>query len=267
MIEMTRYAPGSFCWADLATNDPDSAKAFYAGLFGWEAVDSPTDAGVPYTMLLTDGRPVGALYAMGPDHAGAPPHWQNYVSVEDVDAAVAAVQDHGGTVLMAPVDIMDSGRMAMVQDPSGAVLGLWQGKRHLGAGLWNQPGAICWNELLTRDLARAERFFADLFGWTAKTNPSVMEGKYHILVNAGQDVGGMMQIGPDWGPMPPNWTVYFGVGDCDGTIAEAERRGGRLMFPAVEISNVGRFAYLQDSQGAVFAVIQQAHPHASAAES
>lgn len=259
MPEMTSHLPGSFCWADLATNDTDSAKAFYTEIFGWEAVDVPTDAGVPYTMLHKEGNLVCALYTMVPDHGGVPPHWQSYVAVEDVDVAAAAVQNHGGIVLMPSMDVMESGRMLMLQDPAGAVLGLWQANEHVGAGLWNQPGAICWNELLTRDPDRAERFFRELFGWTAKTNPDVMEGKYRVLVNAGQEVGGMMQIEPEWGPMPPSWTVYFGVDDCDATVAEAERQGGKLLFPAMEIENVGRFAYLQDPQGAVFAIIQQAH--------
>jgi predicted enzyme related to lactoylglutathione lyase len=260
MPEMKSHQPGSFCWADLATNDTDGAKTFYSSLFGWDAVDTPTDVGVPYTMLLKGGKPVCALYAMAPSQTGLPPHWQSYVSVEDVDTAAAAFPTHGGSVLMPPMDIMESGRMSMVQDPTGAVLGLWQAKQHLGAELWNQPGAICWNELLTRDMGQAERFFADQFGWTIKTSQSVMEGKYCIFVNAGQEVGGMMQIEPEWGPMPSNWTIYFGVDDCDGTIAEAERRGGKLLFPPMEIENVGRFAYLQDSFGAVFAVIQQGLP-------
>ena len=88
----------------------------------------------------------------------------------------------------------------------------------------------------------------------------VLEGKYRLIANAGEQIGGMMLIEPEWGPMPSHWTVYFDVADCDGTIAEAEHRGGKLMFPAMEIENVGRFAYLQDPRGAVFAVIQQAHP-------
>lgn len=258
MTEMTSYAPGSFCWADLATNDTDAAKAFYTGLFGWEVVDTPTDVGIPYSMLLNGGKPVAALYAMSPDQGPLPPHWQSYVSVEDVDAVAAAVPTLGGSVLMPPMDIMDAGRMSMVQDLTGAVLGLWQANRHLGANLWNQPGAISWNELLTHDTARAEIFFGGLFGWTAKTNKDLMEGKYHVFKSDGQQIGGMMQIEPAWGPMPSNWTVYFGVDDCDGTTAEARRRGGKLLFPAMEIENVGRFAYLQDPQGAVFAVIQ--HP-------
>jgi len=260
MTERTGYAPGNFCWADLATNDTDGAKAFYTDLFGWEAVDTPTDVGAPYTMLLKGGKPVGALYAIGADHAGAPPHWQPYVSVEDADAVAAEATTHGGHVLMAPMDVMDSGRMSMIQDPAGAVLGLWQAKQHFGARLWNEPGAICWNELLTRDPTRAKGFFSDLFGWTSKINPAVMEGKYHIFVNDGQEAGGMMQIEPEWGPMPSNWTIYFGVDNCDRTVAEAERLGGNLMFPTMEIEHIGRFAYLQDPQGGVFAIIQQAHP-------
>ena len=260
MPEITGFAPGTFCWADLATDDTEVAKTFYSGLFGWEARDMPTDVGVPYTMLFTAGKPVCALYAMGPDQGGAPPHWRSYIAVEDADAAALAVQQHGGSVLMPPMDVMDAGRMLMMQDPTGAVVGLWQAKQHFGAELWNQPGAICWNELLTHDPAVAERFFHGLFGWTTKTSQSLLDRRYHIFRNAGAEVGGMMQIEPEWGPMPSNWTVYFGVEDCDGTVEEAERHAGKLLFPAMEIEHVGRFAYLQDPRGAVFAVIQLAHP-------
>lgn len=260
MPEMTSHLPGSFCWADLATGDADSAKAFYAGIFGWDAVDKPTDAGIPYSMLQKEGKQVCALYGMAPDQEGLRPHWQSYVTVESVDEVAAVVPAHGGAVLMPPMEIMDSGRMCMLQDPAGAVLGVWQPNPHPGAAFWNEPGAICWNELLTRDPAGAERFFGQIFGWTVKRNQNVLEGKYRILVNAGQEVGGMREIEPEWGPMPPSWTVYFGVDDCDATVSEAERRGGKLLFPIMEIENVGRFAYLQDPQGAVFAIIQQAHP-------
>jgi len=259
MPEMTSYEAGSFCWADLATNDTESAKSFYAAIFGWEPMDMSTDAGVPYTMLLKGGKQVCALYPMGPDQGSVPSHWGSYVAVEDASAVARAVSYHGGSVLTPATDIMNAGRMVMIQDPTGAVLGLWQPNQHPGAQLWNQPGAICWNELLTHDPDRAKRFFGDLFGWTTRISQNFMEGNYRILLNAGQQVGGMLQIQPEWGEMPPNWTVYFGVDDCDGAIAEAQRRGGNLLFPAMEIENVGRFAYLQDSQGAVFAVIQ--HPH------
>lgn len=258
MPEMTNHPPGTFCWVDLATTDTDAAKAFYTELFGWEAVDTPTDVGVPYSMLLKAGKPVCALYPMGPDQSGVA-HWQSYVTVDDVDVAAAAVETHGGNLLMPPMDVMQAGRMAIVQDTTGAVLGLWQPRDHAGAELWNVPGAACWNELQTNDVAQAGRFYGDLFGWTTKVSQDVMEGRYSIFVSGGQQIGGMMQIEPDWGPMPPNWSVYFGVEDCDAAIAEAERLGGKLLVPAMEVENVGRFAFLQDPQGAVFAVIQSAH--------
>ena len=210
-------------------------------------------------MLMKDGKQVCALYAMGPDQAVAPPHWQSYVAVSDLDALASAVSSHGGNLLMPAMDVMDAGRTAVIQDPSGAVLGLWQPNRHRGAQLWNEPGAICWNELLTNDPDQAERFFSELFGWTTRTSQSVMEGKYHLLLSGEEQVGGMLRIEPEWGDMPSNWTVYFGVEDCDATIAEAEKRGGRTLFPPMEIEKVGRFAYLQDPQGAVFAVIAQTH--------
>jgi predicted enzyme related to lactoylglutathione lyase len=259
MPETTSHQAGSFCWADLATNDTESAKSFYGALFGWESRDVPTDVGVPYTMFLKNGKEVCALYPLGPDQGGAPPHWRSYVAVDDVDAAAATVSARGGNVLMSPMDVMDAGRMSMIQDPTGAVLGLWQPILHQGAQLWNEPGAICWNELLTRDPDRAEHFFGDVFGWTTRTSQSLMDGTYRLLRNGGEQIGGLLRIEPEWGDMPPNWTVYFGVDDCDGAIAEAKSRGGNLLFPAMEIENVGRFAYLQDPQGAVFAVIRHAH--------
>lgn len=259
MAEITTYRHATFCWADLATTDADGAKAFYTGLFGWEAVDEPTEeAGIPYTMLTKDGKEVCALYAMGPDAGGTPPHWRCYVKVDDIDATAEAVTRHGGSVLMPPMDVMDAGRMAIIQDPTGAVLGLWQPDRHPGAALWNEPGAMCWTELLTRDLARAEGFFQGVLGWTTRTSESVAGGKYQILLLGDEEVGGMMEIEPEWGEMVSNWTLYFAVPDCDGTIAAAERAGGSLLFPAMEIADVGRFAYLQDPQGAVFAIIQMA---------
>jgi len=258
MTEMTAYRHATFCWADLATTDAEGAKAFYTGLFGWEAVDMPTAAGLPYTMLTKDGKQVCALYAMGPDAGPTPAHWRCYVKVDDVDAAAVAVTGNGGSVLLPPMDVMDAGRMAIMQDPAGAVLGLWQPNRHPGAALWNQPGAICWNELLTRDLALAQGFFQRLFGWTTRTSESVPEGKYQLLLLGEQTVGGMMEIEPEWGEMHSNWTLYFAVADCDGTAAKARETGGGLLFPAMEIAGVGRFAYLQDPQGAVFAILEEA---------
>jgi hypothetical protein len=259
MPEMTAYAPGTFCWVDLATTDAEAAKAFYTGLFGWTAVDVPTDQGVPYTMLNNGGKNVCALFPLGPD-MGATPRWQSYIAVADVEAAANSAAAMGGKVCMAPMDVMRAGRMAVIQDPQGAAVCLWQAADHAGAEMIDEPGSKCWHELQTTDRTRAADFYNGLFGWTTKVSRSVMDGKYDILINAGQEIGGMLQIERDWGPVPPNWAVYFCVKDCDGTTGDAKRLGGKLLLPAMEVKNVGRFTFLQDPQGAVFAVIQVAHP-------
>jgi len=259
MSQIDPYPPGTFCWVDLATHETDAARAFYTGLFGWAAVDLPTDQGVPYTMLRQDGADICALYPLPPNMGGRS-SWNAYVAVADVDASLASAIDLGAQVLMPAMDVMKAGRMAVVQDPTGAALSLWQGREHKGAGGNNRPGAMCWVELQTEDMALAAQFYGDLFGWTTRTSESVKDRRYELFVHGEHEVGGMLEIAPDWGPVPPNWAVYFCVEDCDATLAEARRFGGKALVPAMEIANVGRFAFLQDPQGAVFAVIQLAHP-------
>lgn len=259
MPEVTTHRPGSFCWVDLATTDAEGAKAFYAALFGWTAEDLPTPHDMPYTMLRKGGKDVCALFVLGPG-MGDTPRWQGYVSVTEVDAAADSAEALGGKVIVEPMDVLDAGRMACIQDPAGAHLCLWQPGEHRGAALKNEAGAQSWLELQTRDTELAARFYGGLFGWTTKVSQSVMEGKYDIFVVDGEEVGGMLRIEDDWGPVPPHWAVYFGVESCDRTVESAVRLGGRALFPAMDIENIGRFAFLQDPQGAVFAVIQFAHP-------
>jgi predicted enzyme related to lactoylglutathione lyase len=154
MGERDSYAPGVFCWADLGTTDAAAAKAFYTGLLGWEAEDlAAGDDGV-YTMFRRDGRDVAALYEMGAEERGElPPHWSSYVSVDDVEAVAARARELGATVVAEPFDVTDSGRMAVVRDPGGAIVHLWQAGRHIGAGCVNEPGCMVWNELATPDVA------------------------------------------------------------------------------------------------------------------
>jgi predicted enzyme related to lactoylglutathione lyase len=259
MAEITSHPSGTFCWVDLATTDTDGAKAFYTELFGWDAEDVTTDQGSPYTMLLNSGRRVCALFPLAPD-MGDNARWQSYISVADANAAADSAVAMGGKLTMPPMDVTRAGRLAVIEDPTGAAVGLWQAREHAGADLLNEPGAQCWLELQTRDKDRAAEFYGGLMGWTRRVSRSVMDGRYEIFVSDGKEVGGMLQIEQNWGPVAPNWSVYFGVEDCDGAVAEAVRLGGKALFPAMDVENVGRFAFLQDPQGAVFAVIELAHP-------
>jgi predicted enzyme related to lactoylglutathione lyase len=251
MPEVTRHEPGSFSWAELATSDAEGAKKFYTSLFGWSFSDSPAGPGMVYTMLQKKGKNVGALYNPGPTAGGAPPHWMTYVTVASADDSAKKAEDLGGKAIAEPFDVMDVGRMATIRDPQGAVICLWQPKKHIGAEVVNEPNAMCWCELDTTDLESAKRFYTGLFGWGTKVG-----GDYTEFQRNGTSIGGMMKIPKDWGSVPPSWLVYFAVEDCDRAAAKTSELGGRPIVPPTDIPNVGRFAVLSDPQGAVFAVIK-----------
>src|SRR6266540_3253153 len=224
MVEMKKHEPGMFCWVELAAKDGPAAKSFYTSLFDWGVNDIPSEAGT-YSMVEKKGKEAGALYQLGPQQKGVPPHWNSYICVESADDAAAKAKELGGKLILEPFDVMEHGRMANVQDPTGAVFSVWQPKEHIGAQILNEPGAFCWNELYTTDPKRAGDFYSGLFGWSRE-------------------------------PMPPHWLVYFAVDDSDKTVEKAKGMGGKVMTPPMDIPNIGRFAILNDPQGADFAVIK-----------
>lgn len=265
MAEMTAHAPGTFCWVELDTTDPAGAKRFYGELLGWSAVDVPVGEGMTYTLLKLRGLDAGALYGM-PDAEraqGVPPHWNSYVAVADADASAAKARALGGTLLMEPFDVADVGRMAVVRDPQGAVLAVWQPGRNIGVRVKGEAGALCWNELATPDPAGARAFYGGLFGWKAHEQEFVGNvGTYTSWLRGDREqpeaVGGMYRIDASMGPIPPHWMVYFMVDDADATIAKAAALGGRVVVPAFDVAGVGRIAMLADPQGAHFSVIRPA---------
>jgi Predicted enzyme related to lactoylglutathione lyase len=183
----------------------------------------------------------------------------SYVSVESADRSAARASELGGTVLAPAFDVMEAGRMAVIQDPTGGVLAVWEARKYPGAGLLGEPGALCWNELCTRDPARAGAFYGDLFGWGREAMP--MPGfEYTVVKRGDQPAGGLMPIQAEWGDMPPHWSVYFAVEDCDASAATATRLGGSVLTPPTDIPGVGRFAVLRDPQGANFSVLEAAAP-------
>ena len=257
MQEAPEYKPGTFCWVELGTTDSAAARNFYTQLFGWDYEDHPMGPDGVYTMLRLGGKEVGALYELRPDMKaqGIPPHWLSYVSIADVDETAEKAKAEGGTLLQAPFDVMTVGRMAIVQDPTGAVFALWQAREHKGAQLYNAPGSFCWNELATSDTQKAGDFYSSLFGWTKEKMPS-SPVEYTIFKNGDRSAGGMYKITPEMGPIPPHWLVYFAVDDCDAKVDKAKELGATVMKPAEDIPPVGRFAILIDPQGAPFSIIK-----------
>lgn len=257
MTEVTRHEPGSFSWAELATSDPKAAKSFYGGVFGWTFVDSPMGAGPEdiYTRVQVRAKDVGALYRMMPDQAaqGVPPHWMCYVTVASADTAAAKALSLGGKVLAPAFDVMTYGRMAILQDPEGAALAVWEPRDHIGAERVNEPGAFGWMELASRNVAGAKAFYTGLFGWGLKDSE-----EYPEFVLGGRSIGGILPIRAEMGAMPAAWGVYWQVADCDGAVAKAKALGGAVLMGPRDIEKVGRFAVIQDPQGAMFSIIQLA---------
>lgn len=246
MSEVTEYAPGTPCWIDLATTDPEAATAFYTGLFGWTGEDLGAEAG-HYVILRKEGKDVAALYR--PDSLQGPPQWNTYIAVAGLDDATARVDPAGGCVAIPPFDVMGLGRMAVVKDPMGAFVALWEPGGHIGSRLVNEPGALCWNELITSDRDRAAAFYGMLFGWSSRTD-QLGPLSYTEFKNGAHSVAGMMEMLA----VPPHWGVYLAVDDTDAAIARASELGGSVMRPPMDLP-VGRMATLCDPQGGTFSVV------------
>ena len=149
MAEIEQHEPGMLSWADLCSTDAEGAKAFYTGLLGLEYVDVPAGEDFIYTLLQKNGKNVAGLSQMGPDmqQQGMPTFWSSYIAVTDVDETAAKAKTLGATLLFGPMDVMEFGRMAVIQDPAGAVISAWQGGIHKGADIFGEPGALAWCEL------------------------------------------------------------------------------------------------------------------------
>ena len=252
MGERTQYAPGTFSWADLATTDPDAAKRFYGNLFGWAAVDFPIDENTTYSMMQIDGKDVAAISPQPEQQrdAGVPPLWNSYVTVDSADAAADRAQKLGATVHAPAFDVMDVGRMAVIQDPQGAHFMVWEPKQHIGASLVNAPGALTWNELASVDPEASADFYGELFGWKAEPFEGTPMKYLGIQNSEGHGNGGIRDTMEN---EPTYWLVYFGTADIDGDAAKAAELGATVLAPPMDIG-VGKIAVLQDPQGAVFAL-------------
>jgi uncharacterized protein len=255
--ERTSYETGTFSWVDLSTTDPDAAKRFYAGLFGWELDDMPAGEGMTYTMCRIGGKNVCAISGQIQQEReqGIPPHWNSYVTAHDLDQRAGRVADLGGNLVMPPFDVLDVGRMAVAADPTGAFFMMWQPKSSIGAELVNVPGALTWNELGTNDTEAAKRFYADLFGWTYEDMDMNGQGTYSIILVGDQRNGGIRPQTPQEEGVPPNWLPYFAATSVEESGAKVKELGGNVLVPAMHVP-AGAFTIVADPQGAVFALFQ-----------
>jgi predicted enzyme related to lactoylglutathione lyase len=250
MTHIDETLPGRATWIDLGSPDPAASAAFYSGLFGWQVLDLGAEAG-HYHMAQVDGRFVAGI---GQQQNPGPPYWTTYFAVESADDAAAKITAAGGTLIVPPMDVMDSGRMAVAFDPTGAAFSVWQPLNHKGIGVHSVLGTRCWSELMTRDVARASKFYAAVFGWEVE---HVTEMHYTMFKIGEEQIGGMLTIDENFpADMPAAWAVYFYTEDIEGTVAKAGALGASVMMPPTPIEGVGRFAVLADPQGAVFNLLE-----------
>jgi predicted enzyme related to lactoylglutathione lyase len=268
MNDQDRYIPGVPCWVDTTQPDPAAGAAFYGDLFGWEVEDvMPPEAGAHYFIGRLKGGDVAAVGSR-PDGAPEGGVWNTYVCVDDADETAAKVRDAGGAVLSEPMDVGDSGRMAVFADPAGAMFCVWQRGTHRGATVVNEHGSLNFNVLATPDLAAAEVFYGAVFGWELldvggapmwalpaygdfleQRTPGLRENMKSMgapprFEEVVASAGGQ----PD---TPPRWDVTFGVDDADAAAARAAELGGQVLVEPVDAPWV-RMTVIRDPQGAVF---------------
>lgn len=242
----------TFCWDELSTTDVDAAKRFYGRLFDWTTNDVAMGP-APYTFAKIRDVAAAGLMKLPPEAAAGkvPPHWLSYVYVKDTDALAAKVTTLGGRVLAGPMDYGDMGRGAVIADPTGAAFALWQPKGAIDRRIVGETSAVGWNEILSTNVDASGAFLAKLLGWRPAVE-SFGHLQYTTFFAGEQRVAGMLPV-PAKG-MPSQWLVYFVSDDVDASVSRAQELGGKLLMPAFDVAGVGRFATLQDPQGAAFAL-------------
>jgi uncharacterized protein len=251
----TSYEPGTFSWVELFTTDLEDAKRFYGSLFDWQTEGASATA-------TRGGKAVAAITEQ-PDpqrSAGVPPHWLSYVTVASADDSAARAAELGGSVHAGPFDLGDVARMAVVADPTGAMLGLWQARGSIGSELVNDPGCLTANELATDDVEAATSFYRGLFGWSIEQVGGDDGPSYWLIHHDGAAQGrngGMRELTSGESGVPPNWVPYFTATSIEDALARADELGGGTLVGATAIP-AGRFAAVRDPQGGVFSIFEGA---------
>ncbi len=247
------WSPGTPCWVDLVVDDPAAAMSFYTELFGWESREAGP-ASSEYTMCLLDGRPTAGV-GPRPQGLGMPNAWTTYLATDDADQTAKQVKASGGSLMIEPFDVVDAGRMGVALDPTGIRFGLWQSKAHVGSAVVNQPGALTWNECMSRDYEGAQAFYADVFGYEFDERGDADTFRYALMLLDGSAIGGLGELSAELAEdVPGHWMTYFATLDPDATVDDATALGASIRVPPTD-TPYGRMAVVEGPQGETFAVI------------
>jgi len=253
MAKRERSDPGFVSWVDLATPDLRVAKKFYGELLGWKYTGGEDPNNHYYTTAEIGGRRVAAMWHASAENQ-APPAWTVYIETADADATAKKATDAGGGIVAPAMNVMEHGRMALLTDPTGALFGVWQSKTHTGAQLVDEPGAMTWHEVYTRDVAKARDFYANVFGLEPKhlDAPGV---DYWTMQRGDRIAFGAMQMTSQFPPeVPSHWNSYFAATDVDASTKKAAALGGKEVAPPFD-TPYGRMSVLADPAGASFCLI------------
>lgn len=272
MSERARYPAGVPCWVETLQPDLSAALAFYGPLFGWEfAGPSPMPGEPPeqYFVARVSGRDVAGVGS--PPREGRPgaPTWRTSIRVDSADEAAARAITAGGSLRSGPLDIPAAGRLAVLADPAGALVGVWEARAREGAQLVNEPRAWALSALRSADPDGSRKFYGSVFGWQPETLgapgsqltlwrlPGYVGGQPNQPVP--RDVVGIMTpLGDNASPdeQLSHWSVDFFVDDVDASADRAAKLGGTVVVPPHDTPGF-RGAVLADPQGAVFSVSMQ----------
>jgi uncharacterized protein len=253
---------GSFVWYELMTTDPDSAKAFYDAVTGWDIDARSMSPDMDYRMIKrADGGMTGGVFRLNQEmlDQGARACWLGYIGVDDCDAAAQAVKANGGKVVMPPQDVPMAGRIAMVSDCCGAPYYIMTPASASEDGestafSVDGVGACGWNELHAGNQASAIAYYTGLYGWTL---PEPMDmgpmGTYQFINHDEVTLGAIMQKPPQ---VPAAmWNHYFRVADIDAAVAAIKAGGGQVMMGPMDVPGDDRVIMGMDPQGAAFALV------------
>ncbi len=244
---------GRFIWHELLTTDPTAAAGFVERAMGWTM--SPWPADPSYTLCAVGKRQVAGIMALPEDakQMGAHPSWLTYVATPDLDATARQAASLGAKILRAPSDIPTVGRFAVVEDPFGAVFGLYT-PNNPSAEAAADVGDFSWHELATTDWRAALTFYQRLFGWNETSSMDMgADGVYQMFGRHGVPLGGMYNK-PALMPGPPSWLPYVRVRDVRTLVPTIKRLGGHIINGPIEVPGGDWIAQGLDGQGAVFAV-------------
>jgi uncharacterized protein len=249
------YVHGTFCWHELHSTDVKKSNEFYTELSGWTTVEMEMGDGNAYKIFKNGKNGIGGMMPHSAEISAKGSNWLAYVHVTDTDAAAVRAKNAGGKIIFPPSDIPNVGRFAILEDLEGvrlAAITLSDTNKMED----EKFGYFCWNEFMSNDMEKAQRFYSEVFGWTVKDGAVDEAGPYSLWMAGESQVGGFMKVSADCGDHPACWTSYILVEDIEKESKRVGELGGKVVAGPELIPGVGHYTIFKDITGATSALYQ-----------